>query len=163
MIQNLPPWNFNNLKPSFNDLESATAVEMVYKLYGKNQELINDYNQFLTDINNEVTAFKESTNQDMECFKENITKICNDYIATMDMKIDCQDRKIADAIAFMRDNLQTSINELLTDMQEQGELNTIILNTFNSLDRRLSKLEKIIPSYEYTSETLKINNIGGVN
>ena len=52
MIGNLPTWNFNNLKPSFNDLESATAVEMVYKLYGKNRELIDDYNKFLNDIRN---------------------------------------------------------------------------------------------------------------
>lgn len=160
MIERLPDIILPNMKPSFSDLESATAVELVYKLYGKNQELIDDYIKFVTDIKNEITAFKTSTNQDMECFKKKITKICNDYIKTMDMKINCQDRKINDAIRFMKDNLQVSISTLLEDMKEQGELNINILNSFNSLDKRVKNLENNITSYSFNDETL-ILKIGG--
>ena len=133
MIENLPIWNCPNLKPAFNDLESATAMEMVYKLYGKNRELIDDYNKFLTDIQNEVTAFKESTNQDYGCFKEAITKICNDYIKTMDMKIDCQDRKIADAIQYMKDNLVNTIKEL----NDNNELDNMIVEAISNVEKEL--------------------------
>ena len=113
MIENLPFWNCPNLKPAFNDLESATAIEMVYKLYGKNRELIDDYNKFEENIKKEIETFKTSTNQDLECFKANITKICNDYIATMDMKIDCQDRKIEEIYVYLKGNLKNTINEIV--------------------------------------------------
>lgn len=138
MIQNLPDWILPNMKPSFNDLESATAIEMVYKLYGKNKELITDYQKFVEDIKNEVNSFKTSTNQDMEYFKKNIVKICNDYINKMDIKINCQDRKIADAIRFMKDNLINTIKEL----NENDELDKMILSAVSNLEEVLTKEQK---------------------
>lgn len=140
MITNLPEWVLPHMKPSFNDLESATAIEMVYKLYGKNQELIDDYNKFLEDIRNEVNAFKTSTNQDMECFKAKITKICNDYIATMDKKIDCQDRKIAEAVKYMKDNIKATVTEIIAEMKEKGEIDEAILNVFDNIGTRFENL-----------------------
>lgn len=142
MIENLPVWNFNNLKPSFNDLESATAVEMVYKLYGKNRELIDDYLKFVEDIKNEIKVFQDSTNQDLECFKENITKICNDYIATMDMKIDCQDRKIAEIYEYLKENLTSTITTMISEMKESGELEEIILDALDNVNTKINSLEE---------------------
>lgn len=136
MIGNLPPWNFNNLKPSFNDLEAATAVEMVYKLYGKNRELIDDYNKFLQDIRNEIETFKTSTNQDMECFKANITKICNDYIATMDMKIAHQDKVIEDATNYVKENITEVANEIINEQVQNGQIK--IATAYDETNKKLS-------------------------
>lgn len=159
MIENLPPWNFNNLKPSFNDLESATAVEMVYKLYGKNRELIDDYNKFLQDIRNEIETFKTSTNQDLECFKEKITKIMHDYIITIDSKIAHQDRVIEENIIYIKDNLIQGITEIINQMKESGELEEIIGDTFNDLNTRVTTLENKIVSTTYDETNKKVTLI----
>lgn len=147
MIENLPIWNFNNLKPSFNDLESATAVEMVYKLYGKNRELIDDYNKFLRDIKNEVEEFKTSTNQDLECFKAHITKIMHDYIMKIDEKIKMQDLKIEtsiteqnkvieDAIVYIKNNITETAESIISQAIANGEIG--LSTTYNAASKKLS-------------------------
>lgn len=157
MIQNLPPWNFNNLKPSFNDLESATAVEMVYKLYGKNRELIDDYKKFVQDIQNEIEIFKTSTNQDLECFKTNITKIIHDYIITIDSKIAHQDRVIEENIIYIKENIGTAVIDVVNQMKESGELTEELTNAFDNLRTRVSALEKTKTKLIYNAETESLN------
>ena len=51
MIEQLPNWAIANEHPSFYEAESATAIEMVAKLYAKVQELIKEHNTFTTEIN----------------------------------------------------------------------------------------------------------------
>lgn len=146
MIERLPDWLLPNMKPSFNDLESATAIEMVCKLYGKNQELIDDYIKFVNDIKNEIKSFKESTNQDKECFEKKINKLCEDYIKTIDKKIKCQDTKVDDAIKFMKDNLVNTIKNL----NENGELDGMILESLSNIERELTLKQK---DYEQSLNT----------
>ena len=52
MINQLPNWCLTNENPSFYETESATAIEMVAKLYAKVKELIESENQRKIDMIN---------------------------------------------------------------------------------------------------------------
>lgn len=163
-IKLLPHWCITETSPAFYDTESKTAVGQTAKLYAAMRELQEDYNNYVNETNAVITDFIHNVNADQEEFINSINKIMHDYIAMLDEKIKMQDSVIADAVQYMKTNLNNSINELLTDMQEQGKLNALILKSFNELGSRVDKLEDIIPNYEYneTTETLSINNIGGL-
>ena len=57
MIKPLPKWVLTNEYPAFYDTESVTAIEMVAKLYGKMEELITTYNEFVDEINKTIADF----------------------------------------------------------------------------------------------------------
>lgn len=49
MIQPLPDWVIPDTDPAFYDSESLTAIQMVAKIYGKMNELVKSYNEFLEE------------------------------------------------------------------------------------------------------------------
>lgn len=55
MIKPLPHWVLTNNQPAFYDTESVTAIEMVAKIYGKMEELVNAYNDFVDEVNGHLT------------------------------------------------------------------------------------------------------------
>lgn len=159
MIDRLPDWNVRNLRPAFNDLESATVLEMMYKLYGKNQELIDDYNKFATEINTKIEAFETSTNKDIECFKAEITKILHDYIAILDEKLKLQDKEIQESIVYIEENITEGVKEVINQMKESGELDEGILNAFNEVDKRVNTLENANSNLSARVDTLENANL----
>ena len=74
-INLLPHWHLTNPQPAFYDLESATAVDMVAKVYGAMRELQSDYNNCVDEINKTIKEFISSTEKNQECFMNKITKI----------------------------------------------------------------------------------------
>ena len=52
MINGLPKWSIPDLHPAFFDTESATAIEMVAKLYGKIKEIVEGFNDFTEEFHN---------------------------------------------------------------------------------------------------------------
>ena len=72
-INNLPKWTIPDLHPAFFDTESATAIEMVAKLYGKVKEVVDHYNEFTTDMNDRI-------NDAFDYLKTNLHKTCMDVI-----------------------------------------------------------------------------------
>ena len=97
-LQPLPPIALTNLQPAYYDVESVTAVEMVSKFYAYLQNLVNDYNSFVTEVNNNIDDFESGMTHDFECFRNCIIKTMNDYIESIDIKIGLQDNTIAEAI-----------------------------------------------------------------
>ena len=161
-MNKLPTWNINNLQPAFNDLESATVLDMTKKLYKTMQDLIDEYNTFVNDINVNIEAFESSTNKDYECFKNYITKTCHNYIQTMDMKIESQDKQIAEATNYLITNLKTTLVTLIDEMNESGELDELITEAFNNLNNRVIEVENIIPNL-LENVNNNANNIEAVN
>lgn len=123
----LPGWAVLRRSYAFKDIDSATAIEQTAKIYKAMQELIEDYNKFVEELNKSFEEHITLTEQDQECFKKHIEKICHDYIRVMDMHSDKQDRLINDAILFMKDNLSESISTTIANMRESGEMNEVIL------------------------------------
>lgn len=122
MIQPLPIWVLTNKYPAIYDGESSTAIEMVAKVYGKMDEMIKDYNTFVTEINNAIAEFEGSINADFIKFKEDVLKITSDYIACVDMKIANQDSKIADAIQYMKDNIIQTTQNIINQAMQDGTI-----------------------------------------
>lgn len=137
MIQPLPLWVLTNKYPAIYDGESATAIEMVAKVYGKMDEMIKDYNAFVTEINTAIAEFEASINADFNKFKEDILKITSDYIACVDMKIANQDAKIAEAIEYMKDNIIQTASNLFNQALNEGEIQAALGITYNAQTEEL--------------------------
>ena len=95
-MEELPHWVLTDKHPAFNDKESLTAIEMVSRVYGKVQELIDEYNKYVAEVNKEIENFESGITTDYETFKANINKIMHDYIAMIDEKIVAQDAEIVE-------------------------------------------------------------------
>lgn len=104
-INLLPNWMLPDSIPSVYDTQSGSFQEMVAKVYGAMRELQLDYNKFAEEINQSITEFVESTNQDQDKFKEDITKILHNYIMMLDEKIKL---------------LETTVDNEITNYMEQA-------------------------------------------
>lgn len=158
-LRPLPQLALTDLQPAFYDVESVSTVEMVSKLYAYLQNLVDDYNQFITEVNNEINVFEKSTNKDISCFKKCIKDLMTNYIESIDTKIDMQNTNIsnniqrqdknisdsieaqneviAEAIEYMKDNLQTSVTNLFNEALNNGSIRAVLHTDYNSADESL--------------------------
>lgn len=114
-MKSLPHWSLTGKHPAFYDTESATAIEQTAKIYGAMQTLIDEYNKFVDELNTNIQNFEESTNKDVEDFKECITNTMRKYIETLDTKVD-------NAVSYMKTNLrETAENYLASVIDEFNE------------------------------------------
>lgn len=90
----LPIWKMTNTLPAFNDMESASAIEQTYKVYQKMQDLINNYNEFATTINNQIEEFTSKYNEDIGVFTTSFRQEFQDFIDVVDLKIENQENEI---------------------------------------------------------------------
>ena len=132
-IDLLPAWTLTNFQPAFYDSESATVLQQMAKVYAKMQELLRDYNSFVNEINTTITHFQNGIIGDFECFKNCIIKTMNDYIETIDTKINLQDLNIsnkfeeqdeviAQAVDYMKDNIVQTATNVINQAIENGDL-----------------------------------------
>lgn len=121
-IDLLPRWTLTNFQPAFYDSESATVLQQMAKVYAKMQELLRDYNSFVNEINTTITDFQNGIIGDFECFKNCIIKTMNDYIESIDIKINLQDTEIANAVNYMKDNIVQTATNVINQAVESGDL-----------------------------------------
>lgn len=143
-IQYLPHWVLTDLQPAFYDTESGTVLQQTAKIYGKIQELINTYNDFVTQVNRYISEFEEGIIKDFNCFQNCMIKTMNDYIETIDTKINLQDTnienkfeiqdtliankfneqdsKIDDAINYMKNNIVETTTNIINQAIENGDI-----------------------------------------
>ena len=156
----LPQIALTNLQPAFYDVESATAVEMVAKLYSYLQNLVNDYNAFVTEINNEINAFEDDINYKIDDFTKCVKQLMNDYIQSIDMKISLQDKTIDDAIQrqdnIIADAIQRQDNIIADAVKYMKE--NIIQTTETIINQAIANGD-IQVSIEYNESTEALNII----
>lgn len=126
-IDALPNWCITDLNPAFYDTESRTAIEQTARLYAKMQELICNYNDYVTKLNNYIKDFEDGLINDFEEFKNNVNNIVIEFENLVNEKIQEQDGKIDDAIQYMKDNLTETANLLLNQMIDEGKLNVLLV------------------------------------
>ena len=147
-LKHLPHWVLTDPQPAFYDCESATAVQQTAKIYAKIQELITIYNDFVRDVNRYITEFEEGIIKDFNCFQNCIIKTMNDYIETIDMKIDLQDNKIEEsinnqnatiqnAVDYMKNNLVSTVTTLFNNAVHNGDITANLLETYDSSNESL--------------------------
>lgn len=149
----LPHWCLTDLQPAFYDTESGTALQMIARIYPKIEELITNYNSFVDEINRYIDEFESGIIADFDCFKNCIIKTMNDYIQTVDTKINLQDKNIADAIErqdrviadaiarqdaiideavnYMKTNLVSTVNDLFAQAVANGDITAELVVTYN--------------------------------
>lgn len=148
ILKKLPHWVLTDKHPAFNDIESVTALEMVARLYGKMEELIESFNTYVDQINGEIERFENDMAESWEDFKECIRGIMNDYIATIDTKINMQDNKIDNAIAeqnaviqeaieYMKNNLIQTVENMFIEAVNNGEISAELSLEYNETDKEL--------------------------
>lgn len=147
-IRPLPYWVLTDLQPAFYDSESGTVLQQLSRMYPKIQEIINRYNDFVRDVNRYIEEFETGIIKDFECFKNCITKTMTDYIESIDMKVNIQDRTIAEAIErqdkviedkfneqdevianainYMKDNIVATTTNIINQAIENGDINVSI-------------------------------------
>lgn len=156
-IPQLPHWCIADKFPAFYDTESITAIEQTAKLYATMQKLIEDYNKFVTEVNTTIETFINDSNADQEEFECRMTKVIHDYLDYLDTKLKNQDKIIADAVSYMKENLKTSITELIAQMHESGEFDEAVLNAIDNMGARIVTLETKANEFETRIVTLETN------
>ena len=121
-IRPLPFWVLTDLQPAFYDSESGTVLQQLSRIYPKIQEVINSYNDFVREVNRYIDEFENGIIADFNCFKNCIIKTMNDYIESIDTKINLQDMDIQNAIDYMKDNLTQTITNLFNEALTNGDI-----------------------------------------
>lgn len=121
-IRPLPYWVLTDLQPAFYESESGTVLQQLSRIYPKIQEVINSYNDFVRDVNRYIDEFENGIIKDFDCFKNCIIKTMNDYIESIDTKINLQDMNIQNAIDYMKDNLTQTITNLFNEALTNGDI-----------------------------------------
>lgn len=137
-LKPLPPIALTNLQPAFYDVESVSAIEMVSKLYAYLQEMVNDYNAFVTEVNNEIENFEHDINYNFEEFKSCVQNLMSEYIESIDIKIGLQDKEIADAIDYMKNNITETAREIFEEAVISGTIRANLVNTYDSQTEELT-------------------------
>ena len=76
------------------------------------------------------------TNVLLRQLREEIKKLSQ----TTTARLLCQDKKIAETMVYIKNNLSNSLRDLLTSMEESGELDTLILDAISNVDDKISDL-----------------------
>lgn len=153
-VRPLPNWVLTNLQSAFYDSESGTVLQQISRIYPKIEELINTYNEFVCEVNRYIKEFEDGIIQDFDCFKNCIIKTVNDYIETIDTKINLQDLKISeaierqdqaiadkfqsqdaiieDAINYMKTNLIQTLSNLFNEALQNGNIRANLVTNYDS-------------------------------
>lgn len=138
MIKPLPHWVLTDAFPAVYDTESVTAISMVARLYGKMEELVADYNEFVDDVNRYIEEFERGMIKDFEEFKCCVMDTMSDYIKTIDMKIVQQDKAIADAVQYMKDNIVATTTQLFNEALANGDITAALAEDYDSTNEELT-------------------------
>lgn len=115
MIDNLPKWHIADSNPAFYEYESATAIEMVAKLYAKVKELIESQNTFTDEMTKAFEDFKQAVNDNFNVFSTELRQEFQDFIDVVELKIKEQDVKIDDAVNYMKTNIYATTQNIVMD------------------------------------------------
>lgn len=159
MIKPLPHWVLTNEYPAFYDTESVTAIEMVAKLYGSMEELITDYNHFVDEINTTIQDFEDGLIGDFNDFKDLINQTVEDFIALVDDKIDAQDEVIADAVQYMKDNIQETASEIFNEFLQTGQIYVSLATDYDESDESLVLGIDVLPSEELLEDLSELATV----
>lgn len=140
-VNRLPHWCITDLQPAFYDTDSLTAVEQTGRVYAKVSELITSYNEFVDSINKHIEEFENGINKSIEVFEIELRQEFQDFIDIIDLKLQDIDSDLQDAVSYMKTNVSESVAAIINGMKNNGELDDVILGTFNNIDGRVSNLE----------------------
>lgn len=118
----LPKWVLTNPRPSIYDSESATAIEMTAKLYQAMNDMVDEYNKFVENVENNISQFEKETNEDIQTFTVSLRQEFEDFIGVIEMKMQEQDKNIQNAYEYLVNNLRKTTQEIVAEEITSGTL-----------------------------------------
>lgn len=79
-IKPLPDIALTDLQPAFYDVESVTAIQMVSKFYKYLQDIVNDYNSFTNEVNDEISNQNATIEDAVNYMTNNIIQTATEII-----------------------------------------------------------------------------------
>lgn len=157
MILKLPKWVLTNKFPAFHDVESLTAIEQTARVYGKINELIDNYNSFAENINKTLEEYARADQEEEEAFKTGLRQEFQDFINVVDLQI----RELEQ---YVKVNLNAEIRKLWNDLNDNGDIQELINKTLEELitkadniqlqwDRYRDELEQQYGTFEQNMNT----------
>lgn len=145
----LNKWLLTDGLPAYEDSESATAIEMVYKVYKAMQDMITDYNKFVDNTNKSLEEFQSTYNEDQETFTTSVRQEYQDYIDTIDLKImdieshyEGLDTSVTEFKNQTIQELTTFKNQVLQDLANyETAINSRLDSKIAEYDTRMSAFE----------------------
>lgn len=145
----LPKWIITDRFPAIYDHESATAIEMVAKLYGHTEELVREYNQMVDDVNATITNFMKQSNSDYKAFTLEIAQKLQNFIDLVDLKVKEHDSTIRNAYNYMVTNLKESISLTMRELIDNGQFDELALAEFTKFNESIEFLSTYVTPQMY--------------
>lgn len=166
MINPIEHIALKRVSPTFDDRESVTALELVGKNTTKINEIIELVNKFTIDMEKTITDFILRANKDYEAFRIEMNQKLQDFIELITLRIDKQDVHIKETIEYilenfekyMLENIQATLEKLLSEGAMDEEITNVINNYFNELKESLNGLSNEFNTYK-TSNDEKVTKI----
>lgn len=114
-MQKLPAWVVANKYPAFFDLESNTAIEQTARLYGAVNTLIENYNTFISVVEEEITTMIEQYALDNETHEVAVRQIMQDFFDSVETSLQLQNSKIEAIENSFVDNLEKTVTKAIND------------------------------------------------
>lgn len=113
-ITPLPNWLLTGNRPAFYDTESVTGLEAASKLYGKMNELIADYNEFIDHTLETFKEYTDATTEDLEIFQTAMRQEFQDFIDTVTLQLSGYDGSLDDFEELIERKCKDMVNEALS-------------------------------------------------
>ena len=162
----LPKWELTGTLPAFSDDDSATCIEMTYKLYQTMQTLITEYNSFADSVNSKILAFESKYNSDFESFTTSIrqeiqefTNTFNSNIANLNSRLSEVDSKYQTSTTNLQNQINTINNILASDdvnLDTLQELVNALKNNVGSINDLFTELAKKVNITDYNAKITSI-------
>lgn len=136
-FRQLPHWVLTDGFPAFYDTESATAIEQTARLYAAMEKLIDDYNTFVDQVNEEITKFENGTHKDMGRFKKRLIDMFWQFRRYIENYMTGQDSNIRKAIEDFETRFADLEMRIFAEALEPGSITAGIDYTYDSTDEAL--------------------------
>lgn len=118
-MQKLPNWVVANKFPAFYDTESLTSIEQTARLYGATNTLIENYNTFISIVEEELANFLEDYQHNNEVHEVSIRQLIQDFFDSVETALQLQNSRITAIENTFGTNIENAINKAI----KNGSLN----------------------------------------
>lgn len=112
-VELLPKLFLHGTQPTFYDGDAVTMLELASRLHGKMNELIINYDEFVTNANTLIEGFINSANQDREVFETELRQEFQDFIDKVDLAVNLMNSSYAS----FKTEVGNEINEINTGLK----------------------------------------------
>lgn len=94
MIELLPPWRFADGEPCFYDTDTVSMIELGAKLQGAMNNLIENYNQFIEQVNRQIIEMNNTMTNSHNVHESAMRQEYQDFIDIVSLKISELEKRI---------------------------------------------------------------------